>query len=154
MDIVNLKVSLLEKLTRPTQATHSYSYLRESSPLVGLFDATILLAGIVAAVGGAPILGRLLGKKLPFVVRIILPILSICWVAQIWNVRPNNSPAIYAVMAVIGIGSFILLPLGLELGAEATRNAEASCGLLWFKYVYSFAFCDYTRLTLQLFSLS
>lgn len=98
---------------------------------VGLFDATILLAGIVAAVAGAPIIGRLFGRNLQWAVRIFLPIISACWVAQIWNVKPHNDGGIFAVMAIIGICSFLLLPVGLELGAEVTRNAEASCGMLW-----------------------
>jgi len=99
---------------------------------VGLFDATILLAGIVAALVGAPLLGRLFGRNLPWAVRTFLPIISACWIAQIWNVKPHNDGAIFGVMAIIGICSFLLLPLGLELGAECTRNAEASCGFLWF----------------------
>ncbi|KAG8837040.1 hypothetical protein FRC18_010159 [Serendipita sp. 400] len=98
---------------------------------VGLFDATILLAGIVAAVTGAPLIGRLFGGKIQWAVRILLPIISACWVAQIWNVKPANDGGIFAVMAIVGICSFLLLPVGLELAAEVTRNAEASCGLLW-----------------------
>lgn len=80
-------------------------------------------------------LGRLFGPNLQWAVRTFLPIISACWIAQIWNVKPSNDGAIFAVMAIVGICSFLLLPVGLELGAEVTRNAEASCGLLWFKYV-------------------
>jgi hypothetical protein len=106
-----------------------------TSSLVGLFDATILLAGIVAALVGAPLIGRMFGRNLQWAVRTFLPIISACWIAQIWNVKPHNDGSIFAVMAIIGICSFLLLPVGLELGAEVTRNAEASCGLLWFKFV-------------------
>jgi hypothetical protein len=82
-------------------------------------------------------MGRLFGQNLQWAVRTFLPIISACWIAQIWNVKPHNDGAIFAVMAIIGICSFLLLPVGLELGAEVTRNAEASCGLLWLKYVVS-----------------
>ncbi|CAG7846129.1 SubName: Full=Uncharacterized protein {ECO:0000313/EMBL:CCA66805.1} [Serendipita indica DSM 11827] len=108
-----------------------YGYTETRGKQIGLFSATILLAGIVAAITGAPVLGRVFGKRLPWAVRIFLPIISACWIAQIWNVKPNNDGAIFATMAIIGICSFLLLPIGLELGAEVTRNAEGSCGLLW-----------------------
>ena len=35
-------------------------------------------------------------------------------------------------MAIIGIGSITLLPVGLELGCELTRNAEGSSAILLF----------------------
>lgn len=106
---------------------HGYSQAR-----VGLFDATILLSGIVSAIIGAPLLGRLFGRNLPWAIRFFLPVISACWLSHIWNAKPHNDGAIFAVMAIIGICSFLLLPIGLELGAEVTRNAEGSCGLLWF----------------------
>jgi len=49
----------------------------------------------------------------------------------IWAVCPNNTAALYAIFAVIGICSVTMLPIGLELGVELTRNAEASAALLW-----------------------
>ncbi|KAG8833762.1 hypothetical protein FRC17_010135 [Serendipita sp. 399] len=109
-----------------TYGPYGYSQTR-----VGLFDATILLSGILAAVTGAPLIGRLFGGKIQWAVRVLLPIIAACWVAQIWNVKPANDGGIFAVMAIVGVSSFLLLPVGLELAAEVTRNAEASCGLLW-----------------------
>jgi FLVCR family MFS transporter 7 len=47
-------------------------------------------------------------------------------------VRPNNSGAIFALMALIGVCSLPLLPMGLELAVEVTRNADASSALLFF----------------------
>lgn len=105
-----------------------------SNLTVGIFDATLLLCGIVSSIVGAPLIGRMFGRKLPLMIRVFLPIIAACWVAQIWNVKPNNSPAIFVVMAIIGVCSFLLLPIGLELGCEVTRNAEASCALLWFRW--------------------
>ena len=34
--------------------------------------------------------------------------------------------------ALVGILSFILLPVALEMGCELTRNAETSSAILWF----------------------
>jgi len=36
------------------------------------------------------------------------------------------------VMAILGICSITMLPIGLELGCEVTRNANASSAVLWF----------------------
>ena len=36
---------------------------------------------------------------------------------------------------VIGIFSLNLMPVGLELGVELTRNAHASAAILWGVYV-------------------
>lgn len=47
-------------------------------------------------------------------------------------VRPNNLIGIYIVLVAISSVSFILLPVGLELGVEITRSAETSTAVLWF----------------------
>jgi len=38
-------------------------------------------------------------------------------------------------MTILGVGSITLLPIGLELGCELTRNADGSSAILWFWYV-------------------
>lgn len=38
-------------------------------------------------------------------------------------------------MTVIGAGSVTMLPIGLELACELTRNAGGSSALVWFGYV-------------------
>jgi len=35
-------------------------------------------------------------------------------------------------MAILGVCSITMLPIGLELGCELTRNANASSAVLWF----------------------
>jgi len=47
------------------------------------------------------------------------------------TVKPNNLAGIYVVLIAISSVSFILLPVGLELGVEITRNAETSTAILW-----------------------
>jgi len=46
--------------------------------------------------------------------------------ALIWVIKPANDIGVVAVFLVIGFCSFALLPIGLELGAEITRQPEAS----------------------------
>ena len=47
-------------------------------------------------------------------------------------VRPNNTAALFIIMAVIGICTITMLPISLELACELTRNAGGSSALLWF----------------------
>ena len=47
-------------------------------------------------------------------------------------VRPNNTAALFIVMAVIGICTITMLPIGLELACEVTRNADGSSAIIWF----------------------
>ena len=44
--------------------------------------------------------------------------------------KPNNLARIYVVLVAISSVSFILLPVGLDLGVEITHNAEASTAIL------------------------
>jgi len=46
-------------------------------------------------------------------------------------VKPNNLAGIYVVLVSISSVSFILLPVGLELGVEITHSAETSTAILW-----------------------
>ena len=58
------------------------------------------------------------------------------WLSLIWAVMPNLTGGLFAIMAIIGAGSITMLPSGLELGCELTRNSDASSAVLWFSYVY------------------
>lgn len=49
----------------------------------------------------------------------------------VYLVKPNNLAGVYVVLVSIASFSFILLPVGLELGVEITRNAETSTAVLW-----------------------
>jgi len=103
-----------------------------SSDESGIFGAVLIFIGIIGAGIAAPIFDRYLTHHLALAVRVLIPILAACYIALIWDVRPNNSAGIYVVMVVIGISSFVLLPIALELGCEITRSAEVSSAVLWF----------------------
>ena len=115
-----------------------------------------LLSGLLAAIVSAPLLDRVLIHHLAKTVKIALPILSVAWICLIFVggqrflfihevfahsgpvfslswcvVKPNNLGGIYVVLVAISSVSFILLPVGLELGVEITHNAETSTAILW-----------------------
>lgn len=97
----------------------------------GLMGAALLLSGIVAAIVTAPLSDRVFTNHLALTVKVLVPPVAAAWLSLIWAVRPNNTGAIFAIMVIIGVCSIPLLPIGLELGCEVTRNADASAALLW-----------------------
>ncbi|KAG8817336.1 hypothetical protein FRC19_011415 [Serendipita sp. 401] len=97
----------------------------------GIMGGAFLLSGLVAAILSAPIFDRVLIYHLAKTVKILLPVLGVVWIGLVFAVKPDNLGGIYAVLVLIASISFILLPVGLELGVEITRNAETSTAVLW-----------------------
>jgi len=130
-----------------------------SDVTAGLIGGIFLLSGLVAALIAAPLFDRVLIHHLAKTVKLALPILSVAWVCLIFvgefqiiifpssiavecgilffndpqshKVKPNNLAGIYVVLISISSVSFILLPVGLELGVEITHSAETSTAILW-----------------------
>ncbi|KAF9263409.1 MFS general substrate transporter [Marasmius fiardii PR-910] len=98
----------------------------------GLMGATLLLSGIVAALVVSPLMDRVFTKHLAVTLKCFLTALAGAWLSLIWAVKPNNTGGLFAVMAVIGVTSVTMLPVGLELACDVTQNAEASSSLMWF----------------------
>ncbi|KAJ8582275.1 MFS general substrate transporter [Rhizopogon salebrosus TDB-379] len=48
-----------------------------------------------------------------------------------FSMKPNNTGGLFAIMVIIGTCSVTMLPVGLELGVELTRNADGSSAILW-----------------------
>ncbi|KAF9241533.1 major facilitator superfamily domain-containing protein [Melanogaster broomeanus] len=97
----------------------------------GLLGGSLLLSGIVTAIITAPLFDRILTHKLGVTLKILVPIISCGWFSLIWAVRPDNTAGLFAIMVIIGMCSVTALPVGLELGVELTRNADASAALAW-----------------------
>ncbi|KAG0707352.1 major facilitator superfamily domain-containing protein, partial [Suillus ampliporus] len=110
---------------------HSQEPEGYSDATSGLFGATLLFSGILASVITAPLFDRVLTHHLGITIKIFVPIVAGAWLSMIWAVKPNNTGGIFAVMIIIGIGSITMLPVGLELGVELTRNADGSSAILW-----------------------
>lgn len=86
-----------------------------------------------------PIFDRVLTHRLSLAYRILVPITGALWLTFAWVVKANNTGALFAMMAVIGVTSVPTLPIALELACELTRNPEGSSALLWSLCVSSFA---------------
>ncbi|KAG9008983.1 hypothetical protein FRB90_008661 [Tulasnella sp. 427] len=124
-----------------------YEYDSSQSRFLG---AALLISGIVAALITAPLLDRVLSHHLALTVKLVVPGLAGCWLGIIWAVTPPRKAfgistdtmhkstmgthglgASYDLLAIIGVCSFTLLPVTLELGCEVTRNAELSGAMSW-----------------------
>ncbi|THH29307.1 hypothetical protein EUX98_g4887 [Antrodiella citrinella] len=112
-----------------SQFFEPYGY---SDDTAGFLGAVLLLVGLLAAIITAPIYDRVLTRHLALSAKVLCPILGAAWLSLIWAVRPNNTGALYALMAIIGGTSLTMLPVALELAAELTRNADGSSAVLWF----------------------
>lgn len=99
-----------------------------------LQGAALLLSGILAAIITSPLFDRVFTHHLALAARIFTPIIAAAWLSLIWAIRENNAGALYAIFVVIGTCSVSILPVGLELGVELTRNAGASSAALWWRY--------------------
>ncbi|CAE6468622.1 unnamed protein product [Rhizoctonia solani] len=103
-----------------------------SSDEAGIMGGVLILAGIVGAGIFSPLVDRYLTNRLALVAKLLVPLLAACYISLIWDVRVNNYAGIYVVMVTIGVSSFTLLPVALEIGCEVTRSAETSSAALWF----------------------
>ncbi|TFK44255.1 major facilitator superfamily domain-containing protein [Crucibulum laeve] len=98
----------------------------------GFMGACLLLTGIVAAIITAPLFDRVFTHHLAITAKVLVPIVAGAWLSLIWAVKPNNTASLFVIMTIIGVCSVTMLPVGLELACELTRNADGSSALLWF----------------------
>ncbi|KXN90846.1 Major facilitator superfamily domain-containing protein 7-a [Leucoagaricus sp. SymC.cos] len=103
-----------------------------SEDVSGFLGACLLLTGIVAAIITAPLFDRVFTHKLALTMKVLVPCVAAAWLSLIWAAKPNNEAGLFVVMTIIGVCSITMLPLGLELACEVTRNADGSSAILWF----------------------
>ncbi|KAF9010646.1 major facilitator superfamily domain-containing protein [Cyathus striatus] len=116
-----------------------------TSDEAGFMGACLLLTGIVAAIITAPLFDRVFTHHLALTAKILVPIVAGMWLSLIWIVKPHNTAVLFVVMTIIGVGSITMLPVGLELACELTRNADGSSAILWFfgnLFGVIFVLCD------------
>ncbi|KAI8052134.1 major facilitator superfamily domain-containing protein, partial [Syncephalis plumigaleata] len=97
----------------------------------GMFGAAAILAGLV----GAGILGAYIDRtgNHTKVARIVLPFTAASFIGCIFAVRDNAYIVCIVVFALIGLTSFSLLPVALELSVECTYPVPeaSSTSILW-----------------------
>lgn len=129
--------------------------------------AVMLLSGVLAAVATLPIFDRILIQKPGITMCILCPLAAASWGSLIWAgkegsllpfllswvdnlnhpiiVKSHNTAALFVIFVVIGVCSITVIPVGIKLGVELTKNPDGSSFVLWF--LYGALFPPYNRPT-------
>ena len=122
MGFFNAFSTLLQQFLSP------YGYTDNDAGIAG---AILILTGLVVAAIVSPIIDRF-HVFLP-VARVLVLLVSICYLVFIWVIRPSAYAGICVLCALLGAASFSLLPLALELSVELTHPVppEVSASIYW-----------------------
>ncbi|KAF9104371.1 hypothetical protein BGX29_001965 [Mortierella sp. GBA35] len=114
--------SLITLFTKP------FGYTAEES---GYFGAAMVVAGLVGAGVSGPLMDRT--KQFKSVIKSMVPLATLFYIIFIFVVRKDFFIGIIVVSAFLGIFSFAMLPVVLELGVECTYpvTPASSTSLLW-----------------------
>jgi MFS transporter, FLVCR family, MFS-domain-containing protein 7 len=116
--------------------------------------AAMLLLGALVAISTLPILDRILIPKAGLTMCILCPLAAVSWLCLIWigkeilyssipllwvynlnhliTVKPHNTAALFVLFVVAGVCSITVIPVGIKVGAQITRNPEGSSLMIWF----------------------
>ena len=98
-----------------TQILTPYGYSETDSGIAG---AILILVGLVAAAILSPIMDRY--KKYLLFIRILVAVMGLSYLTFIWAPPADTDVAPYIICAVLGAGSFSVLPIFLEWLVEIT----------------------------------
>ncbi|KAG9008985.1 hypothetical protein FRB90_008663 [Tulasnella sp. 427] len=98
-----------------------YGYNSDTS---GMLGAAVFIAGLVGAIITAPLFDRVLTNHLALTLQVVIPIIGAAWLGLAWAVKAHGLVPSYVVLVIAGIGSFMLLPVALELGCEVTLSND------------------------------
>lgn len=120
--IFSALTSLLNNILTP------YGYSADTS---GIFGAIIIVGGLIGAAILAIIIDR--SPRHILMMRALTPISTLSFIGLIFAIRRDDTIGIGIVSFLVGISTFSLLPVGLELGAECTFPAPEGTvsALLW-----------------------
>ncbi|KAF8977350.1 hypothetical protein BGZ46_007464 [Entomortierella lignicola] len=102
-----------------------------SSNEAGYFGAAMILAGLVGAGISGPVIDR--NKQFKTVLKSMVPLATLFYIIFNFVMRANFLAGIIIASALLGLFSFALLPIILELGVECTYpvTPASSTSLLW-----------------------
>lgn len=85
----------------------------------GIAGALLIVPGLVGAAVISPLIDRT--KAYLLAIRVEVPLIAICYLAFIWAPPTAEVAAPYAILAILGIASFSLMPVVLEYLIEVTH---------------------------------
>ncbi|KAK6503909.1 hypothetical protein TWF506_002134 [Arthrobotrys conoides] len=118
----NASSSLLNQIMEP------YGYSENEA---GIGGAVLIVVGLLASAVVSPVIDRT--HTFLLAIRILVPIISICYIALIFAPTSRSLAPPYIVLAFLGAASFSLLPLSLEFVVEITHpvSPEMTSTILW-----------------------
>ncbi|RVD82966.1 uncharacterized protein DFL_007373 [Arthrobotrys flagrans] len=118
----NASSSLLNQILEP------YGYSENEA---GIGGAVLIVVGLLASAVVSPIIDRT--HTFLLAIRILVPIISICYIGIIFAPTSRSLAPPYIVLAFLGAASFSLLPLSLEFVVEITHpvSPEITSTILW-----------------------
>jgi len=114
--------SLLNQMMQP------YGFSDDES---GIGGALLIVVGLVMAAVVSPIMDRT--KRFLLAIKILVPILSLSYLAFVWMPATRTVPGPYFVLSVIGAASFVLVPVALEYMTELSHpvSPEVTSTTAW-----------------------
>lgn len=111
-----------------TQVLTPYGFSEETSGIAG---AVLILVGLVSAAITSPFVDRT--KAYLTFIRVLVPVIAICYLAFIWAPGTRTIVAPYVILAILGAASFSLVPVALEWLVEVTYpvGPESSSTICW-----------------------
>ncbi|ORX39554.1 major facilitator superfamily domain-containing protein [Kockovaella imperatae] len=119
----NATSSLLNQILEP------YGYTENEA---GIDGAVLIAVGLVSSAIASPVIDRFPRLRLP-VIKICVFLIGSMYLALIFVPATRTMAAPYAVSAIIGSASFIILPLALEMMVDACHpiGPELSSTIAW-----------------------
>ncbi|EOD50176.1 putative cell surface receptor mfs transporter protein [Neofusicoccum parvum UCRNP2] len=99
----------------------------------GICGALLIFVGLLTSAVLSPILDRRHPKPYLRTIKVLCPVVGVCYLAFIWAPPTRSLAAPYAIASVLGAASFALVPVALEYLVEATWPASPEAGsvLCW-----------------------
>lgn len=97
----------------------------------GIGGAVLIVVGLVASAISSPIIDR--KKTFSFAIKLLVPIIGICYLIFIWMPETGSVPGPYVVLAILGASSFSLVPVALEYLIELSHplSPEVTSTIAW-----------------------
>ncbi|KAI9825189.1 MAG: hypothetical protein M1826_007046 [Phylliscum demangeonii] len=117
----NAFASLLNQILYP------YGY---SESQAGICGALLIVTGVVFAAISSPLIERYAQRpglaSLPLLaIKAFVPVIALSYAGFIWAPAAHGLAAPYALAALLGLGSFAMVPLALELLVDVTHPVSA-----------------------------
>ncbi|KAF4312425.1 Major facilitator superfamily domain-containing protein 7 [Botryosphaeria dothidea] len=99
----------------------------------GICGALLIFVGLAFSAILSPVLDRRHPKPYLHTIKILCPVVGVCYLAFIWAPPTRSLGAPYAISSLLGASSFALVPVVLEYLVEATWPASPEAGsvLCW-----------------------